>query len=143
MKEYFGKRVKCSGYTKASNDSIRIQCYKDAKCTIEAAEPDKAMGFKAIGYDVNGNAINEVMDDDGCVEKTLRQIVKSDFTGIVVGHTDVALKMLLCIGHDDNPYHECNYIFTETKESCECYKVYYATNKSRYVPVELCEEIEQ
>ena len=136
MYEHLGKILLCKAYYKKVKDGVHIVCYdKDGLvCTgynsIEAA----------FAYDRNGKETELEFVGDG-IEKVLHELVEGNwFTGVCVGETVLPITEYL---YADVDYHwngEQYYaIRKQIQETCECYIVYFANNRKRYVPKDCCE----
>ena len=88
----------------------------------------------------SGNVIEEDIDDRR--EKTYFWHRKMNFTGVVVGFTDLVVSGWLGVEYQDavdvgiGVIPEKYYVKKTPKETVKCAIVYYANNKKHYVPLE-------
>ena len=134
MFEHLGQKVSCSAYYKKIHDGVHIRCYdKDGRFCNEV---DKAE--KACAYNSKGEEKELSFEGDG-VNKVLYELANKEFNGVIVGETRLLVVEYL---YTDIGYHyngeEFRYISKQMQESCECYVVYYANNRKRYVPKDCC-----
>lgn len=137
MYEHLGKTLLCKAYYKKAKDGVHIVCYdKDNQyCDISHNSIETA-----FAYDRNGKETELFFEGDG-IEKVLRELVEGNwFMGVCVGETVLPITEYL---YADINYHyngEQYYaIGKQIQETCECYIVYYANNRKRYVPKDCCE----
>lgn len=136
MYEHLGKTLLCKAYYKKASDGVYIVCYdKDNQyCDISHKEIETA-----FAYDLHGKETELFFEGDG-VEKKLRELTEKHFVGVCVGETLLPITEYL---YADTDYHyngEAYYtIGKQIQETCECYIVYYANNRKRYVPKDCCE----
>ena len=136
MYENLGKKVSCKGYYKQVRDGVHIECFDEDN--VNRAISDKPTA-KAYSYDKNGTAMQLEFQGDG-IEKTLRELTEISFDGVCVGETVLPIKEYL---YSDTSYHptgeEFGFIGKQITQTCECYVIYYANNKKRYVPKDYCD----
>lgn len=136
MYEHLGKTLLCKAYYKKAKDGIHIMCYdKDGQFCSDFNKIEKA-----YAYDRHGEETELFFEGDG-VEKKLRELIEGNwFAGVCVGETVLPITEYL---YTDVNYHyngeEYYTIGKEIRETCECYIVYYANNRKRYVPKDCCE----
>lgn len=143
--EWMFQKVKCRAYMKKVNDGRFIQ-------KIDSME--KESGLPAYLY-VDTNRRNELGTDswskavdEYCGEleflKTYYQHTEKEFTGIVVGMKMITVSAYLYVDTEFN--HEGidvgQYVGKQENEKRKCALVYYGCNKSRYVPMDDLEIME-
>ena len=133
------KRCRCKAYLARVSDGRYI----------EHIEPDKAEDNKDHFLLITGQEDREYFESECCGENDLEKMYyrrkEKDFTGIVVGFKDVVTEGYLGVDYV-KPYYESPFyrVFKEPKTIVECAIVYFAKNRSRYVPVDDidCPELE-
>lgn len=128
------EKVKCKAYLKAVKDGVYIQLYNS----------DGSLCNTRTVTDINSSAYaykeDEVIKDlssfDGdCVEKVYRKRVEKEFSGFLVGITNVAVKGIIGTDWYESPYcTNYGYCFKETKKE-KVGVVYFRNNAKRYVPL--------
>lgn len=136
MYENLGKKILCKAYYKKARDGVHIICYdKDGASCLVSNKPIE----NACAYDRHGQEIELDFEGDG-VEKVLRELTEEWFTGVCVGETILPITEYL---YSDTNIHwngsESKVICKSIQETCDCYIVYYANNRKRYVPKDWCE----
>ena len=135
MYEHLGKTALCKAYYKKVNDGVHITCYdKDGLFCTDFNKIEKA-----CAYDRHGKETELFFEGDG-VEKKLRELTEKRFVGVCVGEIVLPITEYL---YADTDYHyngeEYYTIGKSIRDACECYIVYYANNRRRYVPKDCCE----
>lgn len=99
------------------------------------------------GCDENGKEISkecEFYDGTETLLKTYYERTENEFCGVVVATTMVAVKKMLYADTEFPEYGpDYRYIGKETKESVKCARVFYANGKSRLVPLDDLEIMEE
>ncbi len=136
MYEHLGKKVLCKAYYKKASDGVHIICYdKDGMSCLESHKPIET----ACAYNRHGEETELNVEGDG-LEKVLRELTDMWFVGICVGETILPITEYL---YADTNIHwngsENKVICKAVQETCDCYIVYYANNRKRYVPKDCCE----
>ena len=130
MFEHLGRMAVCNAYYKKIKDGVHIECWD--KDGIPFERSNKALE-KAYAWNKDGMVKELLFEGDG-IEKTLRTLVNKTFSGVCVGEVKLPITELL---YADFTYdHNCveqRFIAKEIKQSCECYVIYYANNRKRYV----------
>ena len=135
MYEHLGKKVLCKGYYKKVNDGVHIVCYdKDGQFCTDFNKIEKACGYTKTGKE------KELYFEGDGIGKVLRELKEDWFTGVVVGETFLPITEYL---YTDTDYHyngeEYYTIGKSIRKADECYIVYFANNRKRYVPKDCCE----
>lgn len=132
------RKVRCTAYLKRIKDGRFIEKDKDGNCTyVDTSRIE------------NGNCWSEEVpegDYDGTRHflKTYYQYKEKKFIGIVVG-----MKMVILTGYlvVDTNYQfdgsEYTFVKSEPESEMKCALVYYGCNKSRYVPMDNLEIMEE
>ena len=136
MYEYLGKTLLCKAYYKKAKDGVHIICYdKDGRSCWESHNPIE----KAYAYNRHGEETELFFEGDG-VEKKLYELTGKHFVGVCIGEIVLPIIELL---YADTNYHyngeEYKVICKQIQKTCECFVVYYANNRKRYVPKLFCE----
>lgn len=136
--------VKCRAYMKKVNDG---------KCIIKLEPRETEDGLEHYMYsDSNRKHVSgtgawtkEVEDCDGSLDflKNYYECVEKEFAGIVVGMKMVVVSAYLYVDTAYDQYHEWTYVGKEIHEQRKCALVYYGCNRSRLVPMDFMEVIEE
>lgn len=134
MYKHLGHKVLCTAYYKKIHDGVHIICYdKDGMFCTDMNEVEKA-----CGYTRNGTEKELFFEGDG-IGKELYELKRKDFCGVCVGEIVLPITEFL---YSDTDYHydgsEYKAIGKSVRNTCECYIIYYANNRKRYVPKEFC-----
>lgn len=131
-----GQKVKCSGYLKKQRKRYCLPSFSQFE---NFSEEQKQIVMYADPIFI------EVCD---CVEQENYKVIfceeNKEFEGIVVGIKKVNLFIYYaCDTHDDSFGDSKDYIYTFAKKenAISCYKVFYALGKSRLVPINMVEVI--
>lgn len=125
-----GQKVKCKGYLKKTGNFIQRtdDLPKDLYSTLTNGnfEVEKHVAI------INGHVKRLNFDE----EVKTKEIVQKEFSGIIVGKKEIALGIYVTVeyGYDCSErdwIRKCDFIY--------CYKVYYASGKSRLVPCDMVE----
>lgn len=125
-----GQKVKCKGYLKKTGNFIQRtdDLPKDLYSTLTNGnfEVEKHVAI------INGHVKRLNFDE----EVKTKEIVQKEFSGIIVGKKEIALSIYVTVayGYDGSEHkciRKCDFIY--------CYKVYYASGKSRLVPCDMVE----
>lgn len=141
-------KVKCHAYLRKAHDGIRITIYdKDGYvCSNKTvADPSYKALVETFDFDkAEYVTLANLSEWDGSgYEKTYRERVEEEFTGVVVGITEVNVKGQ--IGTDwecdeyGREYGHCYKLITDRQKVAV---VYFKNNAKRYVPLEDLEIIE-
>lgn len=142
-------KVKCHAYLRKAHDGIKITIYNpDGTLYNGTTVPDSS--YKAVvegKYDFDKGDYNTLADlsewDGSGYEKTYRERVEEEFTGVVVGVTEVNVKGQ--IGTDwecDQFGREYGHCYKQITDRQKVAVVYFKNNVKRYVPLEDLEIIE-
>ena len=137
----FGKWCNCTGYLTKDKNGIQIITYP-----IEYERDVYRHEYDEVYVRVpnsSGKGYNDTpIDWEEPVEKALRKIVEKCFSGIIVGKQKVTIKENLIVRHWYEPYcGEYDYVDKEPTEQIDCYIVFFANNRKRFVPVKMAEII--
>ena len=136
MYEHLGKKVLCKAYYKKAHDGVHITCYDEDGLFCSTSQKPIATAF---AYDRHGKEAELCFEGDG-VEKILHELIEKHFVGVCVGEKTIPITEYL---YSDTNWdwigREYKEIGKEIKDACECYVVYYANNRKRYVPKDYCE----
>ncbi len=140
------RTVKCLAYMKKIRDGRSIIKLKpeETQSGLERYLYSDAKRENADGTDI---WTKEIEDYDGNLEflKTYYQYTEKEFVGIVVGMKMVVESAYLYANTVFYPYtyREEIYVGKQIKEQKECALVYYGCNKSRLVPMDCLEIMEE
>lgn len=135
MYEHLGKMAICKAFYKKIKDGVHIECWDRDRTPSEKS-------YRGIEYAEAWNKdgfVKELHFEGDGIEKTLHTLVNKTFSGVCVGEVKLPITELL---YADFTYNwqgeEQRFIAKETKESCECYIIYYSNNRKHYVPKDCC-----
>ena len=139
MYEHLGKMALCTGFYKKIKDGVHIECWDRNGVPAERS----SLGIeKAYAWDKSGQT-EELLFEGSGIEKTLYTLVNKKFSGVCVGEVKLPITELLYADFFyDHNCEEQRFIGKEIKQSCECYVVYFANNRKRYVPKDCCEFVD-
>lgn len=129
-------RCKCKGLYKKVYDGLFVYLDKE---NLKA----DLVNTNLAGADNDGT----VEKDIDCAEKRYYEHKDSNFSGIIVGFTDLVVVGFLDVIYQDacdvgvGIIPEAFYVSKRPKEVVKCAIVYYANNKKHYVPLEDIVEI--
>lgn len=134
--------VKCRAYMK------RI---RDGRSIVELKPEETQSGLECYLYSDTKRSNKDGTDiwtkevEEGSLEflKTYYQYTEKEFIGIVVGMKMIVVSAYLYVDTVSDPYREKTYIGRQTKEQMKCALVYYGCNKSRLVPMDCLEIMEE
>lgn len=134
MYKYLGFKAKCSAYYKKAHDGVHITLYdKDGMFCNEFYKAEKACACTRTGEE------KELFFEGDGIVKELYELQYKDFKGVCVGEKVLPITEFL---YTDIGYHyngeDYQFVGKSIKDTCECYIVYYANNKKRYVPKSFC-----
>lgn len=142
--EWMFQKVKCQAYMKKINDG---------RCIIRLNPKETKDGSMCYLYsdtnrkNASGTDIwtKEVEDYDGSLDflKTYYEYREKEFVGIVVGMKMIVLSAYLYVDTACDPYQEYTYVGKQIHEQRKCALVYYGCNKSRLVPMDCLEIMEE
>lgn len=142
-------KVKCHAYLRKAHDGIKITIY-DPEGNLYNGNTVPDSSYKAVvegKYDFDKGDYNTLADlsewDGSGYEKTYRERVEEEFTGVVVGVTEINVKGQIgtdweCDGCGIE-YGHCYKLITDRQKVAV---VYYRNNAKRYVPLEDLEVLE-
>lgn len=141
-------KVKCHAYLRKAHDGIRITIYDtaDSVCSNKTvADPSYKALVETFDFDkMEYVTLADLSEWDGSgYEKTYRERVEEEFTGVVVGITEVNVKGQ--IGTDwecDGFGREYGHCYKQITDRQKVAVVYFKNNSKRYVPLEDLEIIE-
>ncbi len=136
--------VKCRAYMKKIRDGrsiIRLDP-KETQNGLECYLYSDTKRKNESGTDI---WTKEVEDCDGNLDflKTYYQYTEKEFVGIVVGMKMVVVSAYLYVDTTSYPYREETYVGRQVHEQRKCALVYYGCNKSRLVPMDCLEIMEE
>lgn len=136
--KHLGKKVECTSYYRKVRDGIFIMCLDKNGMRYGANNQIE----NAVAVDSDGNGTDLEFCGDG-IEKTLYNLVNKNFTGVCVGEKRIIVKEYLYSDFDyDWLGNEVKFIGKQIIDFCDCYIIYYANNRKRYVPKECCNFVE-
>ena len=142
MKTFFdlGKKVRCDSYYKKVRDGIFIACFDKNGYMIDGKnrnEIEKAVAVDSYGWE------QELRFEGDGIDKTLYRLVEKEFEGVCVGKITLPVTEYL---YADSGFNfsgdDFKYICKQITKTEDCYVVYYANNRKRYVPCYCCKFIE-
>ena len=155
-------KVKCHAYYKKAHDYVHLVVYDENGNIIDNPtyidEEEDIGKIKVVAYKKNPDYVPNVTDytiefadlsefDGETVEKTCYELVNKEFTGCVVGYTQLVVTKYLGtdLGTDIryDAYYSYGYLFKRPKDVVKVAKVYFKNNVYRYVPVDAMEEGKQ
>lgn len=136
--------VKCRAYMKKIRDGRSI-IRLDPKETQDGLERYLYCDTKRKNESDTDIWTKEVEDFDGNLDflKTYYQYTEKEFVGIVVGMKMVVVSAYLYVDTASGPYREETYVGRQVHEQRKCALVYYGCNKSRLVPMDCLEIMEE
>lgn len=143
MKTFYdlGKQVKCSAYYKKVKDGVFIVCFDKNGYITDGANKRKIE--EAVAVDTYGYEQALRFEGDG-IDKTLYRLTDKTFTGVCVGKVIIPItEYLYCDTSYNIAGNEFKFVGKQVTKTCECYVIYYANNRKRYVPVEHCTFIDK
>ncbi len=134
MYEYLGRKALCSAYYKKIYDGVHIRFYdKDGQFCNEVNKAEKACAYTSKGEE------KELFFEGDGVGKELYELANKEFTGVCVGEIQLPITEFL---YTDTNYHydgsEYNVVCKSVRNTCDCYIIFYANNRKRYVPKDCC-----
>lgn len=142
-------KVKCHAYLRKAHDGIKITIYNpDGTLYNGTTVPDSS--YKAVvegEYDCDKGDYNTLADlsewDGSGYEKTYRERVEEEFTGVVVGITEVNVKWQIGTDWECDPFgREYGHCYKTITDRQKVAVVYFKNNSKRYVPLGDLEIIE-
>lgn len=134
MYKYLGFKAKCSAYYKKAHDGVYITLYdKDGMFCNEIYKAEKACACTRTGEE------KELFFEGDGIGKELYKLKYKDFIGVCVGEIELPITSYLYTDTDiDWTGREYRVVSKSIRETCECYIIYFANNRKRYVPKSFC-----
>lgn len=140
------RKVRCMAYMKKINDGrfIKVLSGEETESSLPAYFYTDTKQKNESGSDVWEKEVEEFC---GCLEflKTYYQRTEKIFNGIVVGFKMITVSAWLYVdtAFDRNGYDIGEYIGRKACEKKKCALIYYGCNRSRLVPMDALEIIEE
>lgn len=139
MYEHLGKMAICKAFYKKVKDGVHIECWDKDGVPFERSNKPLETAF---AWNKDGMVKELYFEGDG-IEKTLHTLVNKNFSGVCVGEVKLPITELLYADFTyDHNCEEIRFIAKDIKQNCDCYIIYYANNRKRYVPKDCCVFVE-
>lgn len=137
--EWMFRTVKCRAYMKKVNDGRYIQEHKNDGSTSDYTY---ILGYD---YEKHEDITKDVGEPEGALDmlKTYYERTEKEFVGVVVGMKMVTVTGFIYADTDYVHGREYTYVGKQPKDKVKCALVYYGCNKSRLVPIEDIEIVEE